>query len=118
MKKKATEIANTDQCNDGCKERTVACKLTTHEMQQRKATVISSLTKQILEKKELNNGYAYRFKGTDEIVDQLSEFIKTERLCCDFFDFELKIAGDASFVWLSITGPKGTKDFITSELNL
>lgn len=48
----------------------------------------------------------------------MSEFIKTERSCCDFFDFGLKVAGDASFAWLSITGPKGTKDFITSELNL
>ncbi len=87
-------------------------------MQQRKTTVIASLAKQILKKKELNNGYAYKFKGTDKVVDELSEFIKTERSCCDFFDFGLKVAGDASFAWLSITGPKGTKDFITSELNL
>lgn len=118
VKKNATETANTDQCTDNCEERTIACKLTSPEMQKRKITVIASLKKQILEKKTLNNGYAYKFKGTDSVVDELAEFVKTERLCCDFFDFELKVAGDTSFAWLTITGPKGAKDFITSELEL
>lgn len=118
MKKNATETANTDQCTDNCGERTIACKLPSPEMQKRKATVIASLKKQILEKKDLKNGYAYRFKGTDSVLDELAEFVKTERLCCDFFDFELKISGDASSAWLNITGPKGAKNFITSELEL
>lgn len=116
MEKNATETAYTDQCTDNCGERNIACKLTSPEMQKRKATVIASLKKQILEKKDLKNGYTYKFKGTDSIVDELAEFVKTERLCCDFFDFELKVAGDASSAWLTITGPKGAKDFITSEL--
>jgi hypothetical protein len=121
MKKKAAEATCTDQCTDNCGEgtkRTIACKLTSPEMQQRKATVIASLKKQVIEKKELKNGYSYKFKGTDSIVDELADFVKTERLCCDFFDFELKVAGDASSAWLTITGPKGAKDFITSELEL
>ncbi|MFA6058714.1 MAG: hypothetical protein WC756_10985 [Taibaiella sp.] len=40
-----------------------------------------------------SNGYANKFKGMDNIVDELADFVKTERLCRDFFDFELKVAG-------------------------
>ncbi|HQS22873.1 MAG TPA: hypothetical protein PLJ41_00450 [Sediminibacterium sp.] len=121
MKKKTAAAICTDQCTDNCGEttgKTLSCKLTSPEMQQRKATVIASLKKQVIEKKELTNGYSYKFKGTDSVVNELADFVKTERLCCDFFDFELKIAGDASTAWLTITGQKGAKDFIKTELEL
>jgi len=117
--KKAAEATCTDQCTDNCgtgSKRTIACKLTSPEMQHRKATVIASLKKQVIEKKEIKDGYTYKFKGTDNVVDELADFIKTERLCCDFFDFELKVAGDASSAWLTITGAEGAKDFIKTEL--
>lgn len=73
MKKNATETANTNQCTDNCGERTIACKLTSPEMQKRKTTVIASLKKQILEKKGLKDGYAYKFKGTDSVVGKSSQ---------------------------------------------
>jgi hypothetical protein len=100
------------------KKRLLSCKLTTPELRQRKETVIKSLKTQILEKKELENGFTYKFTGTDKMVDELAEFVKTERACCDFFVFNLSISGDKSEAWLEITGPKGAKDFIRTELEL
>ena len=96
----------------------LACKLTSPELGQRKATVITGLKEQMIEKKELKNGYSYKFVGTDQMVDELTEFIKTERECCDFFTFNLSISGDKSEAWLVITGPKGAKDFIRTELEI
>ena len=96
----------------------LACKLTTPELQQRKATVLSSLKEQVLGKEELPNGYTYKFNGTDIVIDELSTFIKTERLCCDFFEFTLKVSGNATYAWLSISGPQGAKEFIEKELGL
>jgi len=101
-------------CNN--QEKPIACKLTSLELQQRKATVISSLKRQMVAKKELPDGYRYQFQGTDVLLDELLDFIKTERMCCDFFQFTLQIAGDASETWLNITGPEGAKDFIKTEL--
>jgi hypothetical protein len=97
---------------------TLACTLTTAEMRQRKSTVIANLQKEMIEKKELKDGYSFRFKGTDEMVDELSSFIKTERECCSFFTFTLSVAGDKSSACLELTGPKGAKDFIKNELGL
>lgn len=94
----------------------IACKLTSSELQQRKATVIASLKRQLVTKEALPKGYRYQFKGTDALLDELLDFVKTERLCCDFFQFTLEITGDASDAWLSITGPEGTKTFIETEL--
>lgn len=109
-------------CSDNCKAKTrtteLRCKLPTPELQKRKETVIASLKKRILDKKELQNGFAFKFGGTDEILDELMDFIKTERACCAFFTFGLSISGDKSEAWLELTGENGAKDFVTSELRL
>lgn len=108
------------ECKDEkCKPNApLTCKLMTAELQQRKETVLASLRKQMIEKKELDNGYAFKFDGSDKMIDELTDFVKTERHCCDFFAFNLSITGDTSSLWLEITGPKEAKEFITAELEL
>ena len=72
----------------------------------------------MVEKKELENGFAFRFNGSDAMIDELTEFIKTERQCCDFFTFNLSVEGDSSTAWLELTGPKEVKEFIQTELEI
>jgi len=115
--KKSSEIC-VDDCAAKNKSSKLTCKLTTPELRKRKETVIASLKKQMLQKKELKNGYAYKFVGTDKMVDELAEFVKTERACCDFFIFNLSIGGDKTEAWLEITGTKGVKEFIKTELEM
>ena len=118
-----TESKLTDSvCSDNCCAKTatgeLSCKLTTEELRSRKETVLASLKSQVKEKQELVNGFAFRFDGSNEILDELNEFIKTERECCDFFTFGLSVCGDKSEAWLNLTGPEGAKEFIQSELGL
>lgn len=118
-KEKAKKEACTDSCCDTGKNETVlACKLTSPELRKRKETILASLRKQVVKKKELPNGYAFTFVGTDKMIDELTEFVKTERQCCDFFTFGITVKGDKSETVLEITGVEGTKEFITSELEL
>lgn len=117
-----SDSSSVSVCSESCtaknKATTLSCKLTTPELQQRKTTVLASLRKQLIEKKELSNGYAFKFPGTDSMLNELTEFIKTERACCDFFTFNLSISGDESEAWLELTGVGGVKDFIKTELEL
>ncbi|MBF9219869.1 hypothetical protein [Hymenobacter ruricola] len=96
----------------------VACRLTSPELRQRKETVIASLKQQVVSRHELPAGFAYEFKGSDEVVDELAEFVKTERQCCAFFSFELRFGGEGAVAWLHLTGPAGAKEFIVQELGL
>ena len=93
----------------------VVCKLTTPELQQRKATIIAELKALVLVKKELSNGYSYEFDGTGENLDKLNAFIKLERMCCNFFIFQLTVDDDKTS--LVITGPKGVKEFLKDEID-
>ena len=93
----------------------IQCKLTTAELAERKKTVLKVLDLKSREKIDLPNGMSYLFNYSSETVDLLTEFIKTEKECCDFFDIDLSIESN-NRIWLSITGPEGAKDFIEAEL--
>jgi len=94
----------------------LSCNLTTPELQKRKETIIAGLQQQIMDKKELKDGYAFQFPDGDAVLDTLTEFIKMERACCSFFTFKLSVLGDKSGTWLELTGREGVKDFIRDEL--
>jgi hypothetical protein len=94
----------------------VTCKLTTPELQKRKATVIAELKVLVVSRKELVDGYSFEFNGTDETLDKLNIFIKTERMCCDFFTFQLTVETDKAV--LNITGGEGAKEFLKEEIDL
>uniref|UniRef100_UPI00404841D7 hypothetical protein n=1 Tax=Roseivirga sp. TaxID=1964215 RepID=UPI00404841D7 len=96
----------------------LSCKLTSPELRQRKATVIATLKELVLEKQEVSNGYRYRFQGSDQILDLLTDFIKTERLCRPFFTFKITTTNQESPVWLELSGPEWGKAFIENEIEL
>jgi isochorismate synthase EntC len=94
-----------------------ACKLNSPELQKRKATVIAQLKSKIVEKVELSNGFSYKFKDTDAAIDLLANFIKTERECCDFFNFNMFVSRD-QYILMDISGAEGIKTFIHNEIGL
>jgi hypothetical protein len=95
----------------------LSCTLTSAELQKRKTDVLSVLKSKILERKELPDGYSFRFANSDEMIDLLTDFIKSERQCCDFFNFSIHVRNDG-VLWFDLTGPKDAKEFIGSELGL
>ena len=107
-----------NNCNEKNNSGNLSCKLTSPELQKRKQTILTSLRKQILFREELVNGFSFTFPGTDQMLDELIEFIKTERECCDFFIFNLLVNGDKTEACLKLTGPEGAKKFIENELEL
>ena len=115
-----TANAQLKECLGSCckKEAAFKCKLTTPEFRERKATVIAELKGIMKKKKELKDGYSYKFAGSDDVVAKLNEFIKTEKECCDFLSFNLVVSKDKSAAWLEITGAEGVKEFIKSELEM
>ena len=96
----------------------LACKLTSPEFRARKATALAEFRKCIVETKEIQNGFLYTFEGSDQMLNLLLEFIKTERQCCDFFQFHLTAGNGSRELQIALSGPEGVKEFIKKELGL
>ncbi len=66
------------------------------------------------ERRELADGYAYRFDG--EHYSLLADFVTNERLCCPFLSFKLDVAPYAGPVWLHLTAEGDVKPFLREEI--
>jgi hypothetical protein len=92
----------------------IACGLTTPELQERRSNLLQKVRGAALELKELDDGFAYRFPSDDALLADLFTLIQLEHQCCPFLRFSLIVAAGKGPVWLELTGPPGTKEFLAS----
>ena len=93
---------------------TIACTLSTPELQQRRSKLLQEVRAAALEVKEIASGFAYRFPSDDSLLGDLFMLIQLEHQCCPFLRFSLVVEAGDGPVWLELTGPPGTKEFLTS----
>jgi hypothetical protein len=65
--------------------------------------------------RELSNGYEFRFPSDPKTIAMVAKWAAEERLCCPFFDIQLRMEREGGPVWMRLTGRKGTKAFIRAD---
>lgn len=65
--------------------------------------------------RELPDGYEFEFPADKATYQLLTEWIIDERLCCPFFEIELRLSRENGPLWLRLTGRSGTKEFIRED---
>jgi len=68
--------------------------------------------------RELPDGYECEFPADNKTYQLLTEWAFQERLCCPFFDIDLRFEREGGPLWLRLAGRPGTKDFIKMEWDL
>lgn len=96
----------------------VACSLEPAALAARADEVRRELFSGAVERRELDAGYAFRFPGEGDWHGKIADFIASERTCCSFFRFELAFAPGFGPIWLTMTGPAGTKEFIAATFDV
>jgi hypothetical protein len=81
------------------------------------SALLGQLDAQKLETRETEDGYRFRYSADPAIINSIAEWITYERICCPFFDFELKVESKG-VVWLRLSGENGVKDFIRGEFRI
>jgi hypothetical protein len=96
----------------------IACSLTSAELREREATLLAQLKSAIIKTEELQDGYAFHIPGDGERIRQVAELIVAERECCPFLVFEVSALPNMGPVTVRVSGPAGTKEFLSSLLGL
>jgi hypothetical protein len=68
--------------------------------------------------RELPDGYEFELSADNKTYQLLTEWAFQERLCCPFFDIDLRFDRENGPLWLRLTGRPGTKEFIREEFDL
>jgi len=65
--------------------------------------------------RELPDGFEFKFPADMKTYELLAEWTAGERLCCPFFDIDLRSEREGGPVWLRLTGRDGVKPFIAAD---
>jgi len=65
--------------------------------------------------RELPDGYELELPTDNKTYQLLTEWAFQERLCCPFFEIDLRFDREGGPLWLRLTGRPGTKEFIKEE---
>ncbi|HZS27471.1 MAG TPA: hypothetical protein VFB76_09570 [Candidatus Angelobacter sp.] len=65
--------------------------------------------------RELDDGYELQLPSDPATFQLVSEWAIQERLCCPFFDIDLRLDHQGGPLWLRLTGREGVKEFIKAE---
>jgi hypothetical protein len=68
--------------------------------------------------RELPDGYEFELPPDNRTYQLLTEWAFQERLCCPFFDIDMRFDRENGPLWLRLTGRPGTKEFIKEEFDL
>ena len=99
-------------------EAPLACRLTTPELRERRDRIAALLRCHLEERQAAPNGYRLRFRPEPTVLGSLAGLIEAERECCPFLGFQLTAEPADGPLWLEITGPEGTREFLDTELGL
>ena len=83
-------------------------------MAGRTSTLLPALLSRAREFQDLPEGVRVRFDAASGTLQQITAVIDAERQCCRFLQFQLTVEPDGGPLWLEVSGPPGTKDFLAS----
>jgi hypothetical protein len=92
----------------------IACRLTSAELQKRRSEVLQHIIAAITKVTETKEGFVYQFSSAPNQLAELGNLIELEHQCCPFLTFRLTVEPGDGPASLELSGPPGTKDFLTT----
>jgi hypothetical protein len=95
----------------------IACTLTPETIRTRRAALLSGLVARAEVRQDLPNGFRARFASASDVLATVLQTVEAERHCCKFLKFQVTVDPDDGPIWLEVTGPDGTADFLAALLD-
>lgn len=96
----------------------IACTLGPATLKARREDLLGSLVRRADERLDLRHGYRVGFTAADDILPTIATVIDAERHCCRFLTFQVTVEPDGGPIWLEVTGPPGTREFLAGLFDL
>jgi hypothetical protein len=72
----------------------------------------------VVETQERENAVRLRLSDGRMDLTALADWVRLERRCCPFFTFSIEVEGNGGPTWLTLSGPRGIKEFIQLEIGV
>jgi len=92
----------------------IACTLTPAELAAMRNGLLPGLLTRASAKEPIPGGFRWRFDPQADLLKEAAAVIDGEHRCCRFLRFLLLVEPGDGPVWLEVTGPEGTEDFLST----
>jgi hypothetical protein len=92
----------------------IACTLTEDELATMREGLLPGLLAKATSRESTAGGFRWQFQPQSGLLARAAAVIDAERRCCQFMRFLLVVEPGEGPVWLEVTGPEGTKDFLST----
>ena len=92
----------------------VACTLSPDALKIRREGLLLDLLGRANEHEELPDGHRLRFASVPDPLSLIASTVEAERECCRFLRFHIVVEPDGGPIWLELTGPSGTREFVSA----
>ena len=90
----------------------IVCTLQPDELQRRREGLLSELRRRVQGLEDRPDGYRMQFAGGDDTLALIAGVVEAERQCCRFLRFAIHVEPDDGPIYLELTGPPGTREFL------
>jgi len=95
----------------------IACTLSPAALKARREGLLSKLWQAAQSHEELPHGLRLQFAATDDLLAMIARTIDAERQCCRFLHFGVTVEPDGGPITLELSGPSGTREFLSALLD-
>ena len=92
----------------------VVCTLGPAALKARREGLLANLVRRADAHEELPDGHRLRFAAYGDTLGLIVRAIDAERRCCRFLRFRVTVEPDEGPILLELTGPEGTRDFLSA----
>jgi hypothetical protein len=92
----------------------VVCTLSPEALATRRQGLLAELLGRAHAHEELVDGHRWSFEATDDVLAMILRMVEAERRCCRFLRFHIIVESDGGPVSVELTGPPGTREFLSA----
>ena len=92
----------------------IACTLTPEALRTRREGLLTDLVRRAERSEDLPDGLRLEFASSAETITLIARAVEAERHCCRFLRFGMTLEPDGGPLFLDLTGPAGTRDFVSA----
>jgi hypothetical protein len=92
----------------------IACTLSPAALRARREGLLAQLLRRAVEHQELPNGHRLRFAASEEMLAIIAHTVEAERQCCRFLRFQITVEPDDGPISVELSGPPGTREFVSA----
>jgi hypothetical protein len=98
-------------------DRPIVCTLSPSDLRGRREGLLADLVRLAEAREPLPHGYRLRFAPTGDVLATIARTVEAERQCCRFLRFGITVEPDGGPIFLELSGPAGSGEFVAALLD-